>query len=277
MSINATVSFTVPQALAVAEAVERGLQRREREGLEVDSVRPACTLMIGRIDDWLKAIAERDDIAADPTALNWAGSPSSSARMAFYRERGYRTRLLAAAFRHRLHWTELVGGDIIMTLTHQWQVRFNESGIDPEPRIDTPVDAASSTSWRRVSPTSCALRAGWTVTCGLRHLRRHRPHAARFREELPRPGGLDPRHRAARSGQAQLDRRGPPRRARSGWYALRATVSGPGGLYRSRIARWLPDVLVNRFLMIAATPSIGTFLPFGDVILIVSVLVLIGA
>jgi transaldolase len=142
VSINATVSFTVPQALAVAEAVERGLQRREREGLEVDSVRPACTLMIGRLDDWLKAIAERDDVAADPNALNWAGIAVFKRAYGLYRERGYRTRLLAAAFRHRLHWTELVGGDIIMTLTHQWQVRFNESGLDPEPRIDTPVDPA---------------------------------------------------------------------------------------------------------------------------------------
>ena len=34
ISINATVSFTVPQALAVAEAIERGLERREAEGLE---------------------------------------------------------------------------------------------------------------------------------------------------------------------------------------------------------------------------------------------------
>ena len=32
ISINATVSFTVPQALAVAEAIERGLERREAEG-----------------------------------------------------------------------------------------------------------------------------------------------------------------------------------------------------------------------------------------------------
>ena len=59
-----------------------------------------------------------------------------------YRERGYRTRLLAAAYRHRLHWTELVGGDIVMTMTHAWQARFNESGIDPVPRIDEPVDPA---------------------------------------------------------------------------------------------------------------------------------------
>ena len=32
VSINATVSFTLPQAIAVAEAVERGLKRREEEG-----------------------------------------------------------------------------------------------------------------------------------------------------------------------------------------------------------------------------------------------------
>ena len=32
ISINATVCFTLPQCVAVAEAVERGLARREREG-----------------------------------------------------------------------------------------------------------------------------------------------------------------------------------------------------------------------------------------------------
>ena len=35
VSINATVSFTVPQAVAVAEAIERGLQRREAEGHDI--------------------------------------------------------------------------------------------------------------------------------------------------------------------------------------------------------------------------------------------------
>src|SRR3954453_985451 len=40
VSINATVSFTVPQAVAVAEAIERGLERREAEGLDVDRMGP---------------------------------------------------------------------------------------------------------------------------------------------------------------------------------------------------------------------------------------------
>ncbi len=36
VSINATVSFTVPQAIAVAEAVERGLNRRSAEGKSIE-------------------------------------------------------------------------------------------------------------------------------------------------------------------------------------------------------------------------------------------------
>jgi transaldolase len=50
--------------------------------------------------------------------------------------------MLAAAYRHRLHWTELVGGDVSMTMPYPWQVRFNGSGIAPEPRMDVPVDEA---------------------------------------------------------------------------------------------------------------------------------------
>ena len=48
VSINATVSFTVPQALAVAEAVERGLKRREAEGKDISWMHPVCTIMGGR-------------------------------------------------------------------------------------------------------------------------------------------------------------------------------------------------------------------------------------
>jgi transaldolase len=90
----------------------------------------------------VKVLVERDDIALDPDAANWAGIAVFKRAYGIYQERGYRTRLLAAAYRHRLHWTELVGADIVMTMTHAWQARFNESGIDPVSRIDLPVDPA---------------------------------------------------------------------------------------------------------------------------------------
>ena len=138
--VNATVGFTVSQAIAVGEAVERGLDAFAAAGGDPTSLHPVCTIMVGRLDDWLRVIAERDGVAVDPDALDWAGIATFKRAVELYRERGFRTRLLAAAYRHRLHWTELVGGDVVLTMPHAWQVRFNASGIAPVSRIDEPVE-----------------------------------------------------------------------------------------------------------------------------------------
>lgn len=138
--INATVCFTLPQAIAVAEAVERGLKRRAAAGEEVSSMTPVCTLMIGRLDDWLKVVAQKDRIVITPGHLDWAGIAVMKKAYRLFKERGYRARLLAAAYRHHLHWSELVGGDIVQTIPYPWQVLFNGSDIPVQRRMDTPVD-----------------------------------------------------------------------------------------------------------------------------------------
>ena len=56
-------------------------------------------------------------------------------------ERGFRTRLLSAAFRNHMHWSQLVGGDVVISPPFEWQVRLNASGIEPLSRIDEPVAA----------------------------------------------------------------------------------------------------------------------------------------
>ena len=142
IQINATVSFSVSQAIAVGEAVERALDARAAAGEDIESMHPVCTIMIGRLEDHLRAVTERQGIAVHPDALDWAGVATFKRAVDEYRRRGFRTRLLAAAMRHRLHWTELVGGDVIITMPYAWQVRFNGSGIDPAPRMDVPVDRA---------------------------------------------------------------------------------------------------------------------------------------
>src|SRR5580700_6265291 len=140
ISINATVCFTLPQCIAVAEAVERGLTRRQREGKEIATMGPVCTIMVGRLDDWLKVVAERDNITIDPGYLEWAGVAVFKKTYQIFRERGYRIRLLSAAFRNHMHWSELIGGDIVISPPYSWQVRFNASDIEVRTRIDNPVD-----------------------------------------------------------------------------------------------------------------------------------------
>ena len=142
VNINGTVSFTVPQALAVAEAVERGLDRYAAAGGDAAAMTPICTIMVGRLDDWMKVVVDRDNLAVHPDAPNWAGIAAFKRAYGIFRDRGYRSRLLAAAYRHRLHWTEFVGGEVSLTMPYPWQVRFNASGIVPEPRMHVPVDPA---------------------------------------------------------------------------------------------------------------------------------------
>ena len=141
VSINATVSFSLPQCVAVAEAVERGLKRREKEGLEIASMGPVCTLMVGRLDDWLKVVMEKENIAIDPGYLEWAGVAVLKKAYRIFREHGYRIRLLSAAFRNHMHWSEFIGGDMVISPPYSWQVRFNGSDVEVRSRIDEPVRA----------------------------------------------------------------------------------------------------------------------------------------
>ncbi len=140
ISINATVCFTLSQCIAVAEAVERGLTRREKDGKEIAAMGPVCTIMVGRLDDWLKVVAEKENITIDPGYLEWAGVAVFKKTYQIFRERGYRIRLLSAAFRNHMHWSEFIGGDVVISPPYAWQVRLNASDVEVRPRIDQPVD-----------------------------------------------------------------------------------------------------------------------------------------
>ena len=58
-----------------------------------------------------------------------------------YRQKGYRLRLLSAAFRNHLHWSQFIGGDVVISPPCEWQKRFNASDIEVKDRMSTPVDA----------------------------------------------------------------------------------------------------------------------------------------
>ncbi len=152
ISVNATVSFSVAQAVAVAEAVEESLERRDAEGLDTTTMGPVCTIMGGRLDDWLKVAAERDRVLIDPGYYEWAGVATLKKAYHLLRERGLRTRVLSAAFRNHLQWSELLGGDLVISPPFDWQRRINENHLPAEPRIDVPVDPRIVATLRDRSP-----------------------------------------------------------------------------------------------------------------------------
>ncbi len=140
VNINVTVSFTVAQVVSAAEAIERGLTRREAEGKDTSTMGPVVTLMVGRLDDWLKQVHTRDGLCFDPGYLEWAGIAAVKKSVAELKARGLRSRVLVAAYRNALQWTEFVGGNLVLSPPFAWQQRFQNSGIDPQPRMDVPVE-----------------------------------------------------------------------------------------------------------------------------------------
>lgn len=140
VNINATVCFTVPQAVAVGEAVERGLKRREKEGKDTKKMTPVCTIMVGRLDDWLKIVADKENISIDPAYLEMAGVAAMKKAVLIFKEKGFKTRMLAAAYRNQLHWSELIGGNIIHTIPYKWQKRYNNSTVEIKNTTEEPMD-----------------------------------------------------------------------------------------------------------------------------------------
>lgn len=139
VSINVTVSFSVPQAVAAAEAIERGLETRRRAGHDVSHMGPVVTIMVGRLDDWLKAVVARDRIFIDHSALDWAGIATVKKAYGIFQERRFTPRLLVAAFRNPLQWAEFQGGDLVVSPPFAWQTLINDSGYVVEERMSVPV------------------------------------------------------------------------------------------------------------------------------------------
>ena len=139
VSVNVTVSFSVAQAVTTGEAIERGLKRREAEGKDTSQMGPVVTLMVGRLDDWIKEVAARDRMFLDPGHLEWAGIAAFKRAYQEFRKRGLRARMLSAAFRNVMHWSEFVGGDVVVSPPFKWAKLINDSDYKVEERMDIPV------------------------------------------------------------------------------------------------------------------------------------------
>lgn len=150
VSMNVTVSFSVPQAVEAAAAIERGLEARKAAGHDVSTMGPVVTIMVGRLDDWLKQVVARDQIFLDYAALEWAGIAAVKKAYGVFQERGFTARLLVAAFRNPYQWTEFQGGDLVVSPPFKWQQIVNNSDYVVEERMSKEVDPHYIEQLRRI-------------------------------------------------------------------------------------------------------------------------------
>ncbi len=137
ISTNATVSFTLSQLLAVGEKAHAGAIRARFR--HISPAKNFATMMIGRLDDYLREIAQDNQVVLLERDMQQAGLAVVKRAYRTYKERGYETNLLVAALRGTNHLTELVGGDLVLSVHPAIQEKVLANKLPHESGIDNPV------------------------------------------------------------------------------------------------------------------------------------------
>jgi len=137
ITTTATVSFTVPQAIAIAERHRAGIARAKEKGIAPGKC--FAVIMIGRLDDYLREVAHDNQATATESDIRQAGLAVTKRAYATYKERGYDAVLLVAALRGDYHLTELAGAELLMSIHPSYQENFVSKDFPREPRIDAPI------------------------------------------------------------------------------------------------------------------------------------------
>ncbi len=138
ITVTATMSFTVPQVVAVAERHRAGAQRARQAGIEPG--RCFAVIMIGRLDDYLRDVAWDNRARVSEADIRLAGLAVTRRACEIYLAHGYEAVLLVAALRGTYHMTELAGADLIMSIHPRYQVPLLEPGTPRQERIQVPLD-----------------------------------------------------------------------------------------------------------------------------------------
>ena len=134
-----TISYTVPQVIAIAERHRKGLGRAKKAGREPGKC--FAVIMIGRLDDYLRDVAQDRKANVSESDIRQAGLAVSKRAYSIYAERRYEAALIIAALRGTYHMTELAGAQVIMSIAPPYQEMLISDKLPREPRIERPIPA----------------------------------------------------------------------------------------------------------------------------------------
>jgi transaldolase len=139
ITATATVSFTVPQAIAIAERCRAGRQRAKEKGIEPGHC--FAVIMIGRTDDYLREVAQDNHASVNESDIRQSGLAVTKRAYQIYQKRSYEAVLLVAALRGPYHLTELAGAELIMSIAPAPQEWFVTGDHPREERIEKEIPA----------------------------------------------------------------------------------------------------------------------------------------
>ena len=139
---NPTVVVTVSQAIAAAEAFERGRERAIKAGIE--PAWSSCAIVMGRTQDYLVSLNNERNLGISLTDLEWAALAIVKRSYGIYRKRGYNSAIMPAAFRAPMQVEQLTGGEFFGTIHPKIQADLAEAdskgAVKREIFIDSSLD-----------------------------------------------------------------------------------------------------------------------------------------
>lgn len=133
-----TISYTVPQVIAIAERHRKGIQRAKQNGVEPGKC--FAVIMIGRLDDYLRDVAHDCRADISESDIRQAGLAVSKRAYSIYKERDYEAIMIVAALRGTYHMTELAGAEIIMSIAPPYQEMLLSEELPHAERIEAEID-----------------------------------------------------------------------------------------------------------------------------------------
>ena len=137
ITCTVTISYTVPQVIAIAERHLCGIRRAKANRIEPG--RCFAVIMIGRLDDYLRDVAHDAKAEATESDIRQAGLAVTKRAYAIFKERNYQAALIVAALRGTHHMTELTGARIIMSIALPYQQMLISPDLPREERIERQV------------------------------------------------------------------------------------------------------------------------------------------
>ena len=141
-SVLSTMSTSVSQVIAAAEAQKRGLERRKAAGLDCSRIALICAMQMTIPEMCIRNFAKQNGIALSEDAVKYASVAVSKKTYHLLKEKGLSSTLMLSNFSHHEQWLEFLGGDMILTMPGWFQRQIEESSCTPEDRIDREIPAA---------------------------------------------------------------------------------------------------------------------------------------
>ena len=139
LNMAATVSFTVSQVLATAEAAKRGVTLALEKGLPQPLA--IAVLMVGRLDDYLRDVAADSELSVDEEAIRSAGTACIKRAYSIFQEKGYdETFLMPAGCRGAYHIRSISGAKMICSIAPKIQEELLQTEGPFEEEISHAVD-----------------------------------------------------------------------------------------------------------------------------------------